>query len=395
MKKRFAILFAITILLLSACSKQTDNHETEPSTTHSKIEVKDYPGDSAIATFGFEYPLSAELFDTSAEENGKEGVLYEIYGTVEEYVQYEAQGLAHWKISTHHGDVIVQDTMYYFEHDSEHNYSTTELERMRVYYPIPEIGEFIHIYAEYQDTKEIYGGPLFSYGGRDYFVKVVMATVDHPEGDTSEQETTVPAEKPSGSGSTTGQQPSGNTEPPPATEEATTTPTVAPQTTEPPATQPEETTPPVTSPVETESAGNSTKAVDRANAYLRITPMSRAGIIRQLEHEGFSNEEAAYGADHCGADWNEQSVRKAKRYLDSYFFSYSGLIHQLEYEGFTNGEAVYGADNSGADWYEQAKKGAATYLANMSFTREALIHQLEYSGFTHDQAVYGVEANGL
>lgn len=44
-----------------------------------------------------------------------------------------------------------------------------------------------------------------------------------------------------------------------------------------------------------------------------------------------------------GADWKEQAVRKAEEYLKSSVLSKSGLIEQLEYEGFTHEQAVYGA----------------------------------------------------
>ncbi len=71
------------------------------------------------------------------------------------------------------------------------------------------------------------------------------------------------------------------------------------------------------------------------------------------------------------------------------------MIEQLEYEGFTHEEAVYGADNSGADWMEQAVKKAKSYLDYSSFSRERLISQLEYEGFTHEEAVYGVDNSGL
>lgn len=90
----------------------------------------------------------------------------------------------------------------------------------------------------------------------------------------------------------------------------------------------------------------------------------------------------------------KNALSKAKDYLAFTSFSYSGLIDQLEYEGFTTEEATYGADNCGADWYEQAAKKAEEYLDFTSFSREGLIDQLEYEGFTYDQAVYGVEANG-
>lgn len=75
-------------------------------------------------------------------------------------------------------------------------------------------------------------------------------------------------------------------------------------------------------------------------------------------------------------------------------FSYSGLINQLEYEKFTTEEATYGADNCGADWNEQAAIKAKSYLDSSSFSRDGLIKQLEYEGFTNEQAAYGVSQNG-
>lgn len=183
-------------------------------------------------------------------------------------------------------------------------------------------------------------------------------------------------------------------------------------------------------------------ALNSAKSYLSFTAFSYNGLIEQLEYEGFTNSEALYAVDNCGADWNEQAVKCAKSYLNTTAFSYEGLIEQLEYEGFTHEQAVYGADNSnintkdqalesalsylktaafsysglieqleyegfsheeavsavdkcGADWNEQAKKCAKSYLKLMEFSKNDLIDQLEYEGFTHSQAVYGVEANGL
>ena len=83
-------------------------------------------------------------------------------------------------------------------------------------------------------------------------------------------------------------------------------------------------------------------AVRKAKLYLEISGFSYKGIIRQLEFEGYSNDEAVYGAEHCGADWNEQAARKAKSYLDIMAFSKEGLIQQLEFEGFTREQAEYG-----------------------------------------------------
>lgn len=89
------------------------------------------------------------------------------------------------------------------------------------------------------------------------------------------------------------------------------------------------------------------------------------------------------------------ALRMAKQYLDYTAFSYSGLIEQLEYEGFSNADAAYGADNCGADWDTQAAKKAQEYLDYTAFSRQGLIEQLEYEGFTAEQAAYGASAVGL
>ncbi|MCZ3366624.1 MULTISPECIES: Ltp family lipoprotein [Methanobacterium] len=91
----------------------------------------------------------------------------------------------------------------------------------------------------------------------------------------------------------------------------------------------------------------------------------------------------------------EQAAKKAQEYLDTMPFSRSGLIKQLKFEGFTQQEAVYGVDQTGADWNEQAAKKAQSYLDTMSFSRSGLIKQLKFEGFTQQQAEYGVQAVGL
>lgn len=90
----------------------------------------------------------------------------------------------------------------------------------------------------------------------------------------------------------------------------------------------------------------------------------------------------------------QQALRAALQYLRAMPFSHQGLVKQLEYEGYTYEEAVYGADNCGADWYAQAALTASNYLDTMAFSREGLIDQLEYEGFTHDEAIFGVESVG-
>jgi hypothetical protein len=91
----------------------------------------------------------------------------------------------------------------------------------------------------------------------------------------------------------------------------------------------------------------------------------------------------------------KNAIRTAKDYLNYTAFSWKGLIHQLEYEGYSNADATYGANYCGADWMVQAEKMAKSYLDYTSFSRQGLIHQLEFEGFTHEQAVHGVDTTGL
>lgn len=90
----------------------------------------------------------------------------------------------------------------------------------------------------------------------------------------------------------------------------------------------------------------------------------------------------------------KNALKSAESYLSFMAFSYSGLVKQLEYEKYSHEDAIYAVDHCGAGWNEQAAKSAASYLSFSSFSRDGLIKQLEFEGFTHEQAIYGVEANG-
>lgn len=142
------------------------------------------------------------------------------------------------------------------------------------------------------------------------------------------------------------------------------------------------------------------------NGWIEVLESGREDRMKVLEGFSDSVEFAgileSFGLSTGGGGNNNQTptmgeknaLSKAKDYLRLMAFSYKGLIRQLEYEKFTHEEAVYAADNCGADWNEQAAQKAKAYLESMSFSKNRLIKQLEYEGFTHEQAVYGVEQNG-
>lgn len=90
----------------------------------------------------------------------------------------------------------------------------------------------------------------------------------------------------------------------------------------------------------------------------------------------------------------QNAIRKAQSYLDFSGFSRAGLIGQLEYEGFSTEDATFGADNAGADWNAEAAEKAASYLEFTSFSREGLYGQLAYEGFTDAEIQFGLAAVG-
>ena len=104
---------------------------------------------------------------------------------------------------------------------------------------------------------------------------------------------------------------------------------------------------------------------------------------------------ARLSPDEAEPTFGEQNALKsAQSYLSFSAFSHSRLIQQLEYEGYSNAEATYGADRCGANWCEQAAKCAANYLKVSAFSQDKLIQQLKFEGFTDTQAAYGAAQNG-
>lgn len=90
----------------------------------------------------------------------------------------------------------------------------------------------------------------------------------------------------------------------------------------------------------------------------------------------------------------ENSLKTAKQYIAVMDFSYTGLVEQLEYEGYSHDDAVYGADNCGADWMAEAAGSAKSYMDVMSFSRQGLLDQLLHEGYTQEQAEHGVASVG-
>lgn len=362
MKKLLFSLFALIVILpLVSCGESIEANKAEPIIYPLEINSLLYD----IAT---EAPNT--IYITAAEENGLSGSPFYITGTVSQVISKEESdyGSRYFVVENGNGEGYFFDFADMIANISGENDGTAEAQE---YFSagcddtFPQEGEYITVYGLYSGYSETVNAPVFYWGLSETIQELLLNSDEDAEDFTESTTSPEPDASPSSGQVAITAQP---------------TPTLAP-------------TPTPTPEANTTTVGERS-ALAKAKNYLSVMAFSHDGLISQLEFEGFSTQEATYGADTCGADWNEQALKKAEDYLKTTAFSYPGLISQLEYEKFTTAQATYGVDHCGADWNEQAAKKAKAYLSIMAFSRQSLINQLEFEGFTHDQAVYGVEANG-
>lgn len=146
------------------------------------------------------------------------------------------------------------------------------------------------------------------------------------------------------------------------------------------------------------------EAVDVANEYTNqdaiialysshdIVQMFAAtypNLIRYLVECGFTEEQARYGADHCDADWNAIANIYAKYHLNGKGISKLTLVSNMDAEGYTETEITYALEQCEADWMQQAAVCAAYLYDKFHHNYEELCHELRTRGFTKDEAIYG------
>ncbi len=433
------ILLAAMTLSMVACGSAepesttlpSEPESSAPSTTEAEnieattepteeVNIQTYPlnVDSAYADYAVSLPNI--IFTTTGEENGLPGNIYVFEGVIERIDickdETDVFTFEEAMVKTDGGTVRISNLYkstydaFADEYGAEAAKQSFEDDVTNYIFPDEDIrARFIVVYMGYSARYEC---PFFILGASKAVLE--MGEFEDPVADNKKNnqatENATPEVSSTPTGEVEGTEPPAESKPtetkpaetkpaetePPETKPAETKPAeTEPADTEPADTKPAETEPVETKPVQSSPTAGERNALNSAKSYLSFSAFSYSGLIRQLEYEGYTNAEATYAANNCGADWNAQALKSAKSYLSFSAFSYSGLIGQLQYEGFTSSQAAYGVDNCGANWNEQAAKCAASYLSIMSFSRDDLIGQLQYEGFTYAQAVYGVEANGL
>lgn len=321
MKKFLGSMLALSlaVCMLAGCGGSPAPQDTPEDAGVSQIPEKprELPGQFGdfVGTGGITSPPQT-IFETTATENGLAGTLYRFDGTVKEVVSDDESkaGYGYMNLDTEYGEIYIVDLAKAFAEQSQGALGEADI---RPFLELPEAGDIISVYAEYAGYSGVLQSPSAYYGGSKYLGDVVTklllddALTKAPEGSGDAGKMGAPAAGPD------------------AGQDAE-------------ATEPQK----PAEPVKTETMGQK-NALKSAKNYISIMAFSHDGLIGQLEYEGYSNEEATYAADNCGADWNEQAAKSAKGYLELMSFSRSGLIDQLKYEGFTQEQAEYGATAAG------------------------------------------------
>ena len=93
--------------------------------------------------------------------------------------------------------------------------------------------------------------------------------------------------------------------------------------------------------------GRKEEALARARVLVREQALSYEQTVQALGGEGYTVNEAVYGASGCDADWDAQAVRKAEEYLvEDPEMTADVLTQKLEADGFSDEEIRYGVDEN-------------------------------------------------
>ncbi len=88
------------------------------------------------------------------------------------------------------------------------------------------------------------------------------------------------------------------------------------------------------------------KASEDARAYLDLLTLSKKELITMLTmYDGYSKDVATKAVDSLNIDWKEQAARSAKSYMETLNATRDTILYYLKLEGYTDEQAEYGADS--------------------------------------------------
>ncbi len=152
--------------------------------------------------------------------------------------------------------------------------------------------------------------------------------------------------------------------------------------------------------IDEKHAAEYNEAVDYANSYSSIKPMSREELYERLTTEkgtGFSDGAAGYAINHINVDWQKNALEAAETYNQTLQLSKLCLYDQLVSDSgdrFSPKEAQYAVDNINADWKGNALEAARNYSELLGMSDEEIYERLTSSDgdrFTAEEAQYAID----
>lgn len=186
MKTRIFTIFLSVCFLLAGCvhinvhmdGEDNSSKQTVPNST-AVVNIQEYP--SNIGTHEeklLTQLVPQEVFTTSGEDNGMSGNLFQIYGTVIDIFPDESGDPCYIRIRHHYGEIVIQDPYYMLAEGSAFDeLGEIDPEILRSYFPLPEVGDLVCFYAEYQGMSNKFNAPFFVYGDSDYLVDAVLGSI--------------------------------------------------------------------------------------------------------------------------------------------------------------------------------------------------------------------------
>lgn len=159
---------------------KADVSQEAKETEETEIIINDYP--DAIGSDDeklFTPLLPDEVFISTAEENGLDGTVYQILGTVKEITADAHGNMTVIHLHTHKGDLVIENiALSMVDDQSFSELGDIDLDVINSLCPMPQKGEFCRIYAEYQGYSEKYQTPYFIYGGIEYLTDVIINSLE-------------------------------------------------------------------------------------------------------------------------------------------------------------------------------------------------------------------------
>ena len=157
----------------------TTKEDTTQTTEKTTADPLDYP--DAIGSEGDKLlvPLLPDgVFVTTAEENGLDGTLYKIYGTVENITASSDGVMDTIHLRTHAGNIVISNLALSMEAESRlSELGTVDWDMVKENLPMPKVGEYCRIFAEYQGYSEKYKAPHFTYGSTVFLSELLVEAI--------------------------------------------------------------------------------------------------------------------------------------------------------------------------------------------------------------------------